>query len=133
MIVVDAGVLATALLDDHADGDCARQRLRGEVLSAPELIYPEVVSVVRRQLSAGKADLRRAQFALDDLEDAPIRIAAHLPLISRSWELRENVTPYDALYIALAEKLGCTLLTTDARLSRAPGLRCRCEVLGAAR
>lgn len=129
VIVVDASVLATALLDDAAGGDRARDRLRGETLAAPDLIYLEIASVVRRRLSAGAADARRAGLAMEDLDALPLRIAHHRALLSRVWELRENLTPYDAAYVALAERLDAVLLTGDLRLSRAPGLRCEVEVL----
>ncbi len=125
MIVLDAGVLALALGDDAEEGDRARARLRGETLAAPELVDLEVVSVWRRLLG----DERRARLALADLSEIPLRRCAHIPLIARCWELRGNVTPYDASYVALAEALGVTLLTTDARLARAPGIRCEVEVL----
>ena len=129
MLVVDASVLATALADDGADGDTARGRLRGEDLAAPELIDLEVVSVLRRQLSAGRLDARRARLALDDLLELPIQRVPHRPLLRRCWELRDNLTVYDAAYVALAEALGAPLVTADARLSKAPGVRCAVEVL----
>ena len=130
MIVVDASVLASALADDGADGDLARARLRDEQLAAPELIDLEVASVLRRQLSAGRLDARRARLALDDLVDLPMERAPHLPLLDRSWELRDNLTIYDAVYVALAEALGTSLLTADARLAGAPGVRCPVRRLG---
>ena len=130
MIVVDASVLAPALLDDGKDGDRSRSRLRNDQVCAPDLIYPEVCSVFRRQARAGRADERRCALALRDLRDVPVRIAPHRPLLARAWELRASVTTYDALYVALAEALGCALLTADARLARSPGIRCACEVLG---
>lgn len=129
MLVVDASVLAVALADDGADGDAARSRLRGEDLAAPELLDLEVASVLRRQMLAGALDSRRAGFALDDLAAMPLSRAPHLPLLQRSWELRENLTIYDAAYVALAEALGVHLLTGDRRLARAPGPRCQIEVL----
>jgi predicted nucleic acid-binding protein len=129
VLVVDASVLATALGDDGSDGDLARARLRDQQLTAPELIDLEVVSVLRRQLAAGQLDARRAQLALDDLLELPLRRAPHVPLLLRGWELRDNLTIYDAAYIALAEALGSTLLTADTRLAGAPGLRCTVEVL----
>lgn len=131
MIVVDASVLAVALSDDGQDGDTARARLRGEQLAAPEVIDLEVGSVLRRQLSAGTIDERRARLALDDLLDLPMRRAPHRPLLRRCWELRDNLTLYDAAYVALAEALGTALLTADTRLSKAPGVRCAVEVLSA--
>ena len=129
MIVVDASVLATALGDDGPDGDLARARLRGERLSAPELVDLEVTSVLRRQVHSGAANLRRAALALADLAALPLRRAPHRPLLSRCWELHDNLTVYDASYVALAEALEVTLLTGDGRLARAPGLRCHVEIL----
>ena len=129
MIVVDASVLATALADDGDDGDHARERLHGQALAAPELIDLEVPSVLRRLLLSGHLPVRRAEQALVDLADLPLRRAPHRALISRCWSLRENVTIYSASYVALAEALNVVLVTADARLSRAPGLRCQVEVL----
>jgi len=129
VIVADASILATALADDGPDGDDARARLRGERLSAPEIVDLEVASVLRRQLRAGAVDLRRADFALADLAALPLRRASHKPLLTRCWELRDNITPYDAAYVALAEALEAPLVTGDERLARATGPRCRIEVL----
>jgi predicted nucleic acid-binding protein len=129
VIVVDASVLATALGDDGPDGDRARARLRGERLSAPELVDLEVASVLRRQVQGGAVDSRRAALALADLAALPLRRAPHRPLLVRCWELRDNLTVYDASYVALAEALDVTLLTGDGRLARAPGPRCRVEML----
>ena len=129
VIVVDASVVVTALSDDGQSGDRARGRLRGEVLAAPDILDLEVVSVLRRLSAMGTMPVRRAELALRDLVDSPIRRSPHRPLLDRCWELRDDVTVYDAAYVALAERLGCALLTGDQRLSRAPGLRCPVEVL----
>lgn len=129
MIVVDASVLAPALADDDVDGDLARKRLRGESLAAPELIDLEVASTLRRALRAGRLDQRRSDQAMVDLATMPVRRASHLRLLPRVWELRDNLTAYDAAYVALAEALNVTLLTADAALSRAAGIRCEVEVL----
>jgi predicted nucleic acid-binding protein len=129
VIVVDASVLATCLGDDGPDGDRARARLRGERLTAPELVDLEVVSVWRRQVRAGAMDDRRAALALADLEALPLRRTPHRPLLARCWELRDNLTIYDAAYVAVAEALGVRLLTGDARLARAIGPTCTIEVL----
>lgn len=129
MLVTDASVVATALSDDGSDGDRARTRLRGERLAAPELLDLEVASVLRRQIRAGALDPRRAQIALTDLRELPLQRAPHRPLLARCWELRDNLTIYDASYVALAEALGADLLTGDRRLSRAPGPRCHIELL----
>ena len=131
MIVVDASVLAIALGDDGPDGDQARGRLRGERLSAPELVDLEVASVWRRQIQAGQIDSRRVQLALADLVAMPLQRAPHRPLLTRCWELRDNLTIYDASYVALAEAIGVVLLTGDGRLARAAGPRCQIEVLRA--
>ncbi len=129
MLVVDASVLAPALADDGPDGDAARARLRGQSLMAPELIDLETTSVIRRQSRAGHLDLRRAGLALADLVEMPLRRASHLPLLERCWELSENLTVYDAAYVALAEVLDVVLVTADARLAKAPGPRCEIELL----
>ena len=130
MIVVDASVLAPALADDGADGDRVRERLRGEQLTAPELVDLEVVSTFRRAARAGRLDDRRSAQALIDLAALPLRRVPHLPLLSRIWELRNNLTAYDAAYVALAEALAAPLLTADGPLGRASGVRCEVEVLG---
>lgn len=129
MLVVDASVLAPALADDGRSGDTARARMVGHDLAAPALIDLEVLSVLRRQLDAGALDARRASLAVADLSDLPLERTPHWPLISRIWELRSNLTPYDAAYVALAELLDVELLTADARLATAPGPRCRIVVL----
>lgn len=130
MIVVDASVLAPALGDDGVDGDRARARLRGETLTAPELIDLEVTSVLRRQAAGGSLDARRADLAMRDLLDLPLRRAPHRPLLPRCWQLRRSVSAYDAAYVALAEALGIVLVTADARLSRASGVTCDVDLLG---
>lgn len=129
MIVVDASVLAPALGDDGTDGDLARAHLGGETLAAPELIDLEVSSVLRRQVRAGALPTRRAELALSDLVELPLRRLSHRALLPRCWELRDNLTTYDAAYVAAAEMLSVTLVTSDLRLTRAPGLRCSVEVL----
>ena len=132
MLVVDASVLVVALADDGPDGDQARARLRGERLVLPELADLEIVSVLRRQIRAGAIDTRRAGLALEDLAALPARRAPHRPLLARCWELRDNLTVYDAAYVALAEAMQATLLTGDRRLSGASGPQCPIEVLQAA-
>ena len=129
MIVVDASVLTPALTDDGADGDLARAQLRGQVLAAPGLIDLEVSSVLRRLVLSERLPVPRAQQALADLIALPLQRAPHLPLLPRCWSLRDNLSVYDGSYVALAESLDCVLLTADARLSRAPGLRCVVEVV----
>ncbi|MGH9078171.1 MAG: type II toxin-antitoxin system VapC family toxin [Acidimicrobiales bacterium] len=129
MIVVDASVLVTALGDDGADGNQARDRLRRDSLAAPELVDLEVPSVLRRLLHGGRLSARRAELAMSDLVALPLRRVSHRGLLLRCWSLRGNLTIYDASYVALAEHLGAVLVTADTRLSRGPGLGCEVEVL----
>jgi predicted nucleic acid-binding protein len=129
VIVVDASVLGPALSDDGAAGERARDRLKGERIAAPELIDLEVVSIIRKAHSAGYLSDHRAALALADLTEIEMDRVSHVGLLARVWELRGNVTPYDAAYVALAETIGAPLLTADAALSRAPGTRCHFELL----
>ena len=129
MLVVDASVLAVALLDDGPDGDQLPARLHGEDLAAPSLIDLEVVSVWRGLARGGQLEARRVAFALEDLRALPLQRVDHGALVMRCWELRENLTVYDASYVALAEALQATLLTGDRRIARAPGPTCPIEVV----
>jgi predicted nucleic acid-binding protein len=83
-------------------------------------------------VDAGLLNPRRAGLALHDLVSLPATRYPHGPFAPRVWELHSNLTPYDAAYVALAESLGCMLVTADARLARAPGIRCAVEALPAA-
>ena len=130
MIVLDASILANAIGDDGADGKRARDELRAQdQLAAPDLIDVETVSVLRRRFLEGTISDERFEAALDDLESVDIDRYPTLRLMRRAYELRANVTPYDAAYVALAEAMGCELLTADERLANAPGPRCQFRVL----
>lgn len=130
MIVVDASVVANALADDDHSGDLARERITADGdLHAPHLLDLEVLSVLRRQSVAGELDTRRVRLAMTDLHDLPITRYPHLPFAQRIWELRHNLTPYDAAYVALAEELDCLLVTADRRLAKVPGLSQMVDVL----
>lgn len=129
MIVVDASVLVTALASGGSDGALARQRLAGEQLHAPHLIDVEVVSALRALVTRRAIKAAAATAAIDDLTRLPVRRVPHLRLLARCWELRPNLSVYDAAYVALAEALQLPLLTADARLARAPGTRCEVELL----
>ncbi|MFN2471279.1 MAG: type II toxin-antitoxin system VapC family toxin, partial [Gaiellaceae bacterium] len=107
----------------------ARSQLTDERLFAPELIDLEVASVWRRAARAGGLGERRAAQALADLATLPLARAPHQPLMNRIWELRDNLTPYDAAYVALAEALETSLLTADRRLTQAPGIHCEIKLL----
>jgi predicted nucleic acid-binding protein len=129
VIVVDASVIATALLDDEADGAAVRDRLRHTSLAAPEILDLEVLSMVRRLLANDQLTVKRADQAITDLADLRVQRAPHRPLIHRCWELRHNLSPYDASYVALAEALDTSLLTADERLARAPGPDCPIDLI----
>jgi predicted nucleic acid-binding protein len=130
VIVVDASVLASSLLDDGADGDRARRRLEAEeLLCAPEVVDLEVANAWRRDLLAGRVAEDRLRRAIVDLASMRLLRASHRPLMRRVWELRHNLSAYDAAYVALAEALDATLLTADGRSTRAPSLRCEVELL----
>jgi predicted nucleic acid-binding protein len=127
--VVDASVITRALIDDGARGDRLRLRLAGERLAAPAVIDLEVVSAWRRYSRAGRLSAPRADAALTDLADLPLQRARHGPLMRRVWDLRHNLSAYDAAYVALAESLDTILLTGDERLSRAPRIQCEVELV----
>lgn len=124
MLVVDASVVAPLVADGGPDGDLFRRAARGQILVAPDLLRVEVLSVVRRHVAAGTLSSQQANHAVDDLLALPVTLYPTTPLLRRCWELRENVTAYDACYVALAEVLDVALMTADARLASAPGTRC---------
>ncbi|MHB1599556.1 MAG: type II toxin-antitoxin system VapC family toxin [Acidimicrobiales bacterium] len=95
----------------------------------PEILHLDVVSVLRKAASAGLLDERRAIQALADLEDLACERASRRPFLAPIWELRANVTPCAAAYVALAETVEATLVTADSRLTGAPGLGCAAEHL----
>jgi predicted nucleic acid-binding protein len=125
MVVVDASVLVNALLLNGA----ARARLADANLQAPDLIDAEVLSVLRRLVLADQLPEQHALQALLTGQKLGLRRHSSRLLWPRAWELRANLTAYDALYVALAEQLDATLLSADNRAARAPGLRCSVEVL----
>jgi len=129
VIVVDASIVVTALADDGPDGDRVRGRLRGEHLLSPHLIDVEVTSAWRRLAAAGNLDDRRAALAIEDLRSLRLDRVPHGRLIERCWELRNNVTVSDAVYVALAEAMDVVLLTADGKLAASPGPRCDIEHL----
>lgn len=130
MLVVDASVLVSALIDDGPARARTYLRLDGEdTICAPEIIDLEIANAWRRDLQAGRLGEERSRQALEDLAALPLVRMPHQPLIERIWELRHNLTAYDAAYVALAEDLDTILLTADGRLTRAPSLRCRVELI----
>jgi predicted nucleic acid-binding protein len=129
VLVVDASVVAPAVADSGDEGARIRHRLRGESLAGPDVLRVEAMSVIRRAAVNGSLSAAQARRAVDDLLDIPLVVYPATPLLRRAWSLRNNLTPYDACYVALAEALGCPLLTADARLANAPGSRCSIELV----
>jgi predicted nucleic acid-binding protein len=131
LIIADASFLVIALGDDGPHGTHARERLRGEELAAPHLVDVEVASVLRRSVLTGTVTGQRASQALQDLTDLAVERVGHRTLLPRIWELRNNYTPYDACYVAVAELVHAPLLTYDAKMANATGARCAFEVFPA--
>jgi predicted nucleic acid-binding protein len=130
VIVVDASALLEALLRMPA-ADAVEERLfvRRETLHAPHLIDVEVAQVIRRYAAAGEIDGERGRAALADLADLRLLRYPHDLLLPRIWNLRHNLSAYDAAYVALAEALDAPLVTRDRRLAAAAGHRARIELV----
>jgi predicted nucleic acid-binding protein len=130
LIVVDASALIEVLLDASGASRIADRLFDAtETLHAPHLIDVEVAQVMRRYSRSGEIDAVRGMQALDDLHDFQIARYPHYPFLRRIWELRHNVTAYDATYLALAEALAAPLLTRDAKLAASAGHDARVELL----
>ena len=124
-LVVDASVVAAALLGAGSTGEWAEQVLLEGQLAAPHLLPVEVANILRRAGAPGQLSRDAASLAYDELREMPVELFPYGPVAARIWELREDVTPCDAWYVALAESLQAELVTLDLRLSRAAGPRCR--------
>jgi len=125
LIVTDASVLVNALTDDGPIGQVARAALAQDVhWSGPDHVVVETFSGVRGLLLQRMITEVRARDAVEALSSSAIELLPTTPLLPRMWELRDNVSAYDAAYVAAAELHGCALLTADSRLSRADGLLC---------
>lgn len=120
MIVVDASAALSALLNDGP----ARKMLSAEALHVPHLVDSEVASGLRRRTLAGQLEPSAAWDALSTWQQLGMTRYPVVSLLDRIWDLRANVSAYDATYVALAEQLQCALLTGDHRLARAPGITC---------
>ena len=130
MIVLDASVLVELLLNTAA-GRAIATRIADPALGlhVPHLADIEVAQALRRFAKDGELDGADAVVALEDLRSLDLQRHAHEPLLERVWQLRQNLSAYDAVYVALAEVLETVLLTCDGRLARAPGLARRVELV----
>lgn len=130
MIVLDASAAVEWLLGFPA-ARAVHSRLGSpdESLHAPHLLPLEVAQVLRRYAAADEISDARAADALTDLADMDIALYSHAVLLPDVWRMRHNLTAYDAAYVALAEILHATLLTLDARLAAAPGVRTRIDLI----
>jgi len=127
LVVVDSSALVALLADAGAAGAWVTATVSGAVLAAPALMLFEAANILRRHGQSGQLAPVQATLAHEDLLVLPIELWPYAPLAERVWELRENLTAYDASYVALAELLDVPLVTLDGRLARAPGPRCRVE------
>jgi predicted nucleic acid-binding protein len=130
VIVVDTSAVIEVLLNTPGSARIAdRLFAPNETLHAPHLLDVEVAQVLRRYARTGELDPARGRQALQDLAELPLFRYPHDLLLQRIWELRSNVTAYDAVYLALAEALAAPLLTRDGRLASVPGHRARVVVV----
>lgn len=123
-LVVDASVVVAALTEVGRDGIWAREQLKSSELNAPYFMPAEVTNILRRGIQSGRLAEGDATVAFRELLTLAVEFHEFLPLASRVWQLRENVSAYDAWYVALAESLDAPLATLDRRLTRASGPRC---------
>jgi predicted nucleic acid-binding protein len=130
VIVLDASVVVEMLGQSPTQRSLgARLATEARPFHVPHLLDAEIARVLQRFAAAGAVSDRGGRDALLALGLLPLRRHGHGPLLGRVWQLRANLTAYDALYVALAERLGATLLTRDARLARAPGIGAAVEIV----
>ena len=129
MIVLDASVAVDLLIKPAAETRELRARIRAAgIVYAPHLMDAEVTNTLRRHLLRGQIDQVSARRAVRRLAGMQVRWRPHRALLGRALALRDQLTAYDAIYVAMAEATGATLLTRDARLARVTGHRARVEV-----
>jgi predicted nucleic acid-binding protein len=128
MLVVDASFVVAALIDSGPDGLWAEELVASEFLVAPHLMPVEAANILRRAVLADGISTEAASLAFTDLVALRVELFPLFPFASRVWELRDNLTCYDAWYVALAESVDAKLATLDRRLSRAAGPRCGFEI-----
>ena len=125
--VIDASVLVAAAIDSGPDGQWAESVLADGPLAGPELVLVEATNVLRRLERAGEISRSEATGAYRDLLRLDLELFSFAPYAARIWALRDNLTSYDAWYVALAEALGCRPATLDRKLGRASGPVCEID------
>ena len=128
MTVIDGSLLLAALVDSGRDGQWAEDVIATDELAGPELTLVETSNVLRRLERAGRISQFEAVGAHRDMLRLDVELFPFRPFANRVWELRENLTGYDAWYVALAEALDCPLATLDRKLGRAAGPLCEIVV-----
>ena len=124
-VVTDASVLVAVLVDSGQEGKWAESAVAEGSLAGPELVLAEASNILRRLEQAGKISRLEANSAHGDLLRLDLELFPFAPFADRVWALRNNLTSYDAWYVALAEVLDCPLVTIDRKLSRTSGPRCK--------
>lgn len=127
MLVVDTSAIVGRLVADPQP-EALAERLAGQPLHAPHLIDVEFLHVMRRMVARGQLAPARADLFRADFSGLRITRHPHTLLLDRMWELRDDLTAYDAAFVALAEVLDAPLVTTDARLAASPAHRATIEV-----
>ena len=123
--VCDASAIAALLLDSGPDGQWVTHTIDSGTIAAPTLLTYETANVIRKHELSGQISADVAAQAHTDLLDLTIELWPHEILATRAWELRQNLSIYDATYVALAETTDLTLVTLDERLAKASGVKCR--------
>lgn len=122
--VIDASALVALLADAGPAGSWVAATAAGATLAAPQFALFEAANIFRRQELSGLLDATQATLAHADLLSLPLQLWPYSPLAERAWELRHNLTVYDATYVALAELLSASMITLDTRIAGAPEARC---------
>ncbi len=132
MLVLDASAALAAFLGTGVNSASIRVRIEtpGESLHAPHLLDVEMLHALRGLVLRGDVSRARSEEVREDFASLRWSRYSHVAFLDRIWELKDNLTAYDAAYVALAETLSAPLITTDARLARASGIRAEVEVYG---
>ena len=130
MIILDASAVVDLLVEPATETGPLRARIKNAShVYAPHLMDAEVTNALRRQVLKGRIDQVTARRAIRRLAAMRVKLWPHQPLLGRAFALRNQMAAYDAIYVAMAEATGATLVTRDAKLARSTGHRARIEVV----